>query len=225
MTASEGPDYAAERQAMVDTIAAYVLLSADRIDRARLDDRVMAAMAKVRRHDFVPVELRPVAYANTPLPIGCGKTISQPFIVALMTDLLGIEPGDRVLEIGTGLGYQAAVIAELAAEVYSVELIEELAEEGRRRLAAAGYRNIQVRVGDGSLGWPQHAPFDKVIVAAAPELIPPALIQQLKPGGRMVIPAGLEEAQQLLRVDKDADGRTAAREVIPVRFARLITSH
>jgi protein-L-isoaspartate(D-aspartate) O-methyltransferase len=225
MSASEGPDFRAERQAMVDVIAAYVLLSADQIDRARLDDRVMAAMAKVRRHDFVPFELRPVAYANTPLPIGCGKTISQPFIVALMTDLLGIEKGDKVLEIGTGLGYQAAIAAELAAQVYTVEIIEELAGEGRRRLLAAGYENIQFRVGDGSLGWPQHAPFDRIIVAAAPELIPPALLQQLKPGGRMVIPAGLEDDQRLLRVDKDESGRTTTHEVIPVRFAGLITSH
>lgn len=225
MTESEGPDYTAERREMVEVIAAYVLLSADQIDRARLDDRVMAAMAKVRRHDFVPFELRPVAYANTPLPIGCGKTISQPFIVALMTDLLGIEEGDKVLEVGTGLGYQAAVVAELAAEVYTVELLEELAQEGRSRLSAAGYDNIRFRVGDGSLGWPQHAPYDKIIVTAAPELIPPALLQQLKPGGRMVIPAGLEDEQQLLRVDKDQDGRTTTREVIPVRFSRLITSH
>ena len=225
MSASEGPDYATEREAMVEVIAAYVLLSADQIDRARLDDRVMAAMAKVRRHDFVPVELRPIAYANTPLPIGCGKTVSQPFMVALMTDLLGIEEGDRVLEIGTGLGYQAAILAELAEQVYTVELLEELAQEGRQRLTSAGYGNIQVRVGDGSQGWPEHAPFDKMIVAAAPELIPPALIQQLKPGGRMVIPAGLEDEQQLMCVDKDENGRLHTKEIIPVRFASLITSH
>ena len=225
MSASEGPDYAAEREAMVEVIAAYVLLSADQIDRARLDDRVMAAMAKVRRHDFVPVELRPIAYANTPLPIGCGKTVSQPFMVALMTDLLGIEEGDRVLEIGTGLGYQAAILAELAEQVYTVELLEELAREGRQRLTSAGYENILFRVGDGSQGWPEHAPFDKMIVAAAPELIPPALIQQLKPGGRMVIPAGLEDEQQLMCVDKDENGRLHTKEIIPVRFASLITSH
>lgn len=225
MPESEGPDYTAERQAMVEMIAAYVLLSADQIDRARLDDRVMAAMAKVRRHDFVPFELRPIAYANTPLPIGCGKTISQPFMVALMTDLLGIEEGDRVLEIGTGLGYQAAILAELAEQVYTIELLEELAREGRRRLISAGYENILFRVGDGALGWSEHAPFDKMIVAAAPELIPPALIQQLEPGGRMVIPAGLEDEQQLMCVDKDETGRLHTKEIIPVRFARLITSH
>jgi protein-L-isoaspartate(D-aspartate) O-methyltransferase len=225
MPTSNAPDYAAERQEMVEVIAAYVLLSAEQIDRARLDDRVMAAMAKVRRHDFVPVELQPIAYANIPLPIGCGKTISQPFIVALMTDLLEIEAGDRVLEIGTGLGYQAAVLAELAERVYTVELVEELAREGRQRLTAAGYENIRFRVGDGSQGWLEHAPYDRVIVTAAPELIPPALLQQLKPGGRMVIPAGLEDAQQLLRLAKDESGRTTTREVIPVRFSRLITSH
>jgi len=225
MPESEGPDYTAERQAMVDVIAAYVLFSAEQIDKSRLDGRVMAAMRKVRRHDFVPLELRPIAYENTPLPIGCGKTISQPFIVALMTDLLEIQEGDRVLELGTGLGYQAAIVAELARQVYTVEIIEELAGEARRRLTAAGYDNIEFRLGDGAQGWPEHAPFDRMIVTAAPELIPPALIQQLRPGGRMVIPAGLEDEQQLMCVDKDETGRLHTREIIPVRFSSLITSH
>ena len=225
MAEPEGPDYAAERQAMVDVIAAYVLFSAEQIDKSRLDGRVMAAMRKVRRHDFVPLELRPIAYENTPLPIGCGKTISQPFIVALMTDLLEIQEGDRVLELGTGLGYQAAIVAELAGRVYTVEIIEDLAREARRRLTAAGYDNIEFRIGDGGQGWLEHAPFDRIIVTAAPELIPPALIQQLKPGGRMVIPAGLEDDQKLMRVDKDETGKLHTKEIIPVRFSNLITSH
>jgi protein-L-isoaspartate(D-aspartate) O-methyltransferase len=225
MPEPQGPDYTAERQAMVDVIAAYVLFSAEQIDKSRLDGRVMAAMRKVRRHDFVPLELQPIAYENTPLPIGCGKTISQPFIVALMTDLLEIREGDSVLELGTGLGYQAAILAELAQRVYTVEIIQELALEAQHRLNAAGYENIQFRLGDGAQGWPEHAPFDRMIVTAAPELMPPALIQQLKPGGRMVIPAGLEDEQQLMCVDKDEAGRLHTREIIPVRFASLITSH
>jgi protein-L-isoaspartate(D-aspartate) O-methyltransferase len=173
----------------------------------------------------VPVELQHVAYANIPLPIGHGKTISQPFIVALMTDLLDLQPDDRVLEIGTGLGYQAAVLAELVDRVYSVEIIEELGREGERRLHQAGYDGVQVKIGDGGQGWPEHAPFDKVIATAAPELIPPPLIEQLKAGGRMIIPAGLEDQQQLLLVEKDLSGRVDTTEIIPVLFSRLITAH
>ncbi|MFQ5974129.1 MAG: protein-L-isoaspartate O-methyltransferase, partial [Alphaproteobacteria bacterium] len=152
-------------------------------------------------------------------------TISQPFIVALMTDLLELTEHDAVLEVGTGLGYQAAILAELADQVFTVEILEELAREGEQRLRGAGYNNIHVRIGDGSNGWPEHAPYDKVIVTAAPELIPPALINQLKPGGRMVVPAGLEDQQQLLVVSKDETGRVSTKEVIPVLFSRLITSH
>jgi protein-L-isoaspartate(D-aspartate) O-methyltransferase len=167
----------------------------------------------------VPVELRPYAYVNSPLPIGCDKTISQPFICALMTDLLEVRAADRVLEIGTGLGYQAAVLAGLAHTVYSVELVEALAAQAKRRLAT--YKNIVLRTGNGYYGWPEHAPFDKVIVTAAPDLIPPMLIQQLKAGGRMVIPAGLPETQKLLLVEKDADGRARTKEILRVRFSLL----
>lgn len=213
------------RHSMVEMIEVYVHLSRDRIDKDRLDDRVMAAMARVPRHRFVPAELQHVAYVDSPLPIGCGKTISQPFMVALMTDLLEVADGDAVLEVGTGLGYQAAILAEMAAKVYTVELIEELAREGERRLAAAGYDTIRFRIGDGSQGWPEHAPYDRVIVTAAAELIPPALLRQLKPGGKMVIPAGIEEQQQLLVVDKDAGGRVKTREIIPVLFSPMITAH
>ncbi len=225
MPRSDEPKFATQRQAMVDLIEIYVRLSADRTDKNRLDDRVMAAMARVPRHEFVPAELQHVAYADGPLPIGSGKTISQPFMVALMTDLLEIEANDTVLEVGTGLGYQAAILGELADQVYTIEILEELAREGELRLKRAGYDNIHFRIGDGSQGWPEHAPYDKVLVTSAPDLIPPALINQLKAGGKMVIPAGLEDRQKLLLVDKDEGGRATTREVIPVLFSRLITSH
>jgi protein-L-isoaspartate(D-aspartate) O-methyltransferase len=178
-------------------------------------------MERIPRHAFVPAELQAYAYANTPLPIGFDKTISQPFIVALMTDALDIEPGDRVLEIGTGLGYQAAIVASLARRVYSIEVIEELSHQARQRLGRLGLDNIELRIGNGRIGWPDQAPFDKIIVTAAPDLIPPSLIEQLKAGGRMVIPAGLPDAQQLILVEKDAQGRLATRELLPVRFSLL----
>jgi protein-L-isoaspartate(D-aspartate) O-methyltransferase len=181
----------------------------------------MNAMAKVPRHEFVPLELQPYAYDDTPLPIGYDKTISQPFIVAVMTDLIDVHPTDTVLEIGTGLGYQSAILAELARRVFSVELIEELARRARHRLARQGHANVEVKIGNGCHGWPEHAPFDKVIVTAAPELIPPALIYQLKPGGKMVIPAGLPDAQQLMLVEKDAGGSVSTREIFAVRFSLL----
>lgn len=213
------------RDEMVGIIAAYAEMSADKIGRAMFTDRVMEVMRKVPRHEFVPAELRHLAYIDSPLPIGYEKTISQPFIVALMTDLLDLKPDDKVLEIGTGLGYQSAILAELAARVCTVEIIEELAGEARKRLARMGYKNIEFRIGDGSSGWMQHAPFDKMIVTAAPDLIPPSLLIQLKPGGRMIIPAGIEDAQQLLLVEKDTNGRTRTKELIPVRFSTLVTSN
>ena len=225
MTEQEEIELAQLRLGMVSLIAAYVQLSGEQINKEKLDDRVMAAMRRVPRHDFVPIEMRPFAYADGPLPIGCGKTVSQPFMVALMTDLLELGEDERVLEIGTGLGYHAAVMAELAREVYSVEIIEELAEQARRRLEEGGYKNIRFRIGDGGQGWPDHGPYDKILVAAACELIPPPLLAQLKPGGRMVIPSGLEDAQQLLLVDKDGGGRITTQEIIPVLFAPLVVSH
>lgn len=182
------------------------------------------ALQTVPRHEFVPAELRAFAYVDSPLPIGFDKTTSQPFIIALMTDVLDPQPGDTVLEIGTGLGYQAAILAELAGQVYSVEIIEELAHSARRRLVDRGVENVRIRVGDGSLGWLEHAPFDKVLVAAAPELIPTALLSQLKSGGRMVIPAGLESAQKLIEVRKSPSGNLKTRELLAVRFSTLMTS-
>jgi protein-L-isoaspartate(D-aspartate) O-methyltransferase len=214
-------DFAPRRQSMIAEIAEQAIYASARIGKAAFSSRVMEVMDRVPRHAFVPVELLPYAYANTPLPIGFDKTISQPFIVALMTDLLDLQPGDKVLEIGTGLGYQAAIVATLAQKVYSIELIEELSLQARQRLRRLGFTNIELKIGNGCLGWPEHAPFDKVIVTAAPDLIPPALIDQVKPGGKLVIPAGLPDAQQLLLVDKDLDGRVHAREILPVRFSLL----
>nr|ALV86690.1 protein-L-isoaspartate O-methyltransferase [uncultured bacterium 51] len=214
-------DFAALRQTMVAEIAAHTIFLTGRLGKAALGRRAIEAMAKVPRHAFVRLELQAVAYADTPLPSGYGKTISQPFIVALMTDLLDLQPTDIVLEIGTGLGYQAAVLAELALRVYSVELIEELADDARHRLARQGYGNVEVRTGDGRAGWPEHAPFDKIIVTAAPDLVPPSLIYQLKPGGKMVVPAGLPDEQQLLLLEKGSDGALSTREILPVRFSLL----
>jgi len=209
------------RQHMVLEIAAQTVLAGERIGKYNLDARVMEVMGKVPRHEFVPVEIQPYAYLNRPLPIGFDKTISQPFIVALMTDMLEIRKEDVVLEIGTGLGYQAAVLAELAHKVYSVEIIEALAQQAAKRLSRAGYTNVEIKVANGSHGLPEHAPYDKVMVTAAPDLIPPALINQLKPGGRMMIPAGLSDNQQLILVEKSANGRLSTKEILPVRFSQL----
>ena len=220
---SNEDQFAILRRTMVEQVALHADHVGDKTGRAPIAHPVMEAIGRVPRHAFVPVEMALYAYLDSPLPIGCGKTISQPFIVALMTDLLELGADDRVLEIGTGLGYQAALLAELAAEVFTVELIEELAESGRRRLGEQGYGNVQFRVGDGSLGWPDHAPFDRIIATAAPDLIPGALLQQLKPGGRMVIPAGLEDDQRLLLVTKDEGGRFETEEILPVRFSQLMS--
>jgi len=209
------------RQHMVLEIAAQTVLAGERIGKYNLDARVMEVMGKVPRHDFVPVEIQPYAYLNRLLPICFDKTISQPFIVALMTDMLEIRKEDVVLEIGTGLGYQAAVLAELAHKVYSVEIIEALAQQAAKRLSRAGYTNVEIKVANGSRGLPEHAPYDKVMVTAAPDLIPPALINQLKPGGRMMIPAGLSDNQQLILVEKSANGRLSTKEILPVRFSQL----
>ena len=219
----ETSDYAALRRQMIETIAIHALHVGNAIGEQGLGTRVMEVMGRVARHEFVPAELRPHAYIDHPLPIGFGKTISQPFMVALMTDLLDVQASDSVLELGTGLGYQAAVLADLAEQVYTVEIIGELALAARSRLEDLGYANVEVRLGDGSKGWPEHAPFDKVIVTAAPELVPPSLITQLKPGGRMVVPAGLEDDQRLMLVEMDDAGNVKTREVLPVCFSPLVT--
>jgi protein-L-isoaspartate(D-aspartate) O-methyltransferase len=211
----------AQRQHLMAAIRVHSQLAAATTGKPDLDDRVMNAIAKVPRHEFVPAEVQPMAYANVPLPIGHGKTISQPFIVAMMTDLLELRRDDWVLEIGTGLGYQAAVLAELAGAVYSIELIEDLAQSAKRRLDQQGYTNIRLRVGNGFHGWAEHAPFDKIIATAAPDLIPPPLLYQLKRGGRMVLPVGLPDDQHLIVVDKDRDGRITTKELLQVRFSLL----
>ena len=182
-------------------------------------------MNSVPRHEFVPPELQVFAYMDQPLPIGYGKTISQPFMIALMTDLLDIQAKDSVLEVGTGLGYHTAVLANLARAVYSVEIIQELARDAESKLSEQGYTNVELKIGDGSYGWPEHSPFDKIIVTAAPELIPASLLNQLKPGGKMVLPAGIKDAQQLMLVDKDAKGSLKIKEVLGVIFTPLITTH
>jgi len=217
--------YAELRREMVEQIARHAQLAARETGKAYLSETVMEVMKAVPRHEFVPVELRAFAYSDSPLPIGYDKTISQPFIVALMTDLLDLQPTDRVLDVGTGLGYQAAILAKLVDRVYTVEILEELAEGARRRLADQGSINVELRIGDGSRGWPEHAPFDKILVAAAPDLIPTPLLDQLKPGGKMVIPAGIEDAQQLMLVEKNEKGQLNVEEILPVRFSSLVVSH
>ena len=214
-------DYEVLRQHMLAEISAGTFHVSALIGKTALDERVMTAMGKVPRHEFVPIELRLYAYANVPLPIGFDKTISQPFIVALMTDLLDISADDAVLEIGTGLGYQAAILAQLARKVYSIEIIEELGREAKQRLNRQGCTNIELKIANGYHGWSEHAPFDKVIVTAAPDLIPPPLIHQLKAGGKMVVPAGLPDAQQLVLVEKDRNGRVTMREILQVWFSQL----
>ena len=225
MSDTDEPDLVKCRQAMVMIIAGYASFCVEEIGKDRLAARVMEAMARVPRHQFVPVELQEWAYDDMPLPIGCGKTISQPFMVALMTDLLMIEEHDKVLEIGTGLGYQTAILAQLAGQVFSVEIIEELAREGELRLRATGCDNVHLRIGDGSRGWVEHAPFDKIMVTAASELVPQRLLEQLKPGGKMVLPVGVEDNQKLVVVEKGVDHQVRTRELIAVRFSPLIISH
>jgi protein-L-isoaspartate(D-aspartate) O-methyltransferase len=206
---------------MIAVIAAQAVFSTGETGKAAIAARVLETMGKVPRHEFVPAELRAYAYVDSPLPIGCGKTISQPFIVALMTDLLDPKPEDAVLEIGTGLGYQAAILSGLVKKVYSVEIIEQLAQQAKQRLTRQRFPNIELRIANGYYGWPDHAPFDKIIVTAGADLVPPPLLQQLKPGGRMVMPTGLPDSQQLLLIEKDSAGRTKMKEILRVRFSLL----
>ena len=212
--------YDTPRRLMVEEIAALARETRFETGRSAFSGRVMAAMAKVPRHEFVPDGEKRNAYANRPLSIGQGQTISQPYIVALMTDLLEVKPGDRVLEIGTGSGYQAAVLSELAGTVYTVEIIEALAREARERLK--GYRNVIARTGDGYQGWVEHAPFDGIMVTAAPREVPQPLIDQIRPGGRLVVPVGGQAlGQSLLLIEKQPDGKIVRRNVLAVRFVPL----
>ena len=187
------------------------------------DQRVIQAMLTVPRHEFVPEHNRRFAYSDMPLPIGHGQTISQPYVVALMTDLLDVDADDVVLEIGTGSGYQAAVLAELVQRVYTIEIIDELARGAEALLLRLGYENVFVKSGDGYFGWPENGPFDAIIVTAAPSHVPPPLIEQLKPGGKMVIPVGpVFTVQNLLLIEKQEDGSVQQRSILPVRFVPLI---
>jgi protein-L-isoaspartate(D-aspartate) O-methyltransferase len=188
-----------------------------------MSPQVRAALAKVERHRLVPPGQAAAAYRNHPLPIGSGQTISQPYIVALSTDLLSLRPDSVVLDVGTGSGYQAAVLAEIASQVLSVEILPALGNEARQRLRDLGYGNIEVRIGDGYAGWPEKAPFDGIVVTAAAPRLPQALVEQLRPGGRMVIPLGGEgEVQHLVLITKRADGGYDERKILPVRFVPLV---
>ena len=218
--------YARERAALLQEIAAMARDTGAETGRPAFSARVMAAMGKVPRHRFVPASYGPLAYANRPLPIGHGQTISQPYIVALMTDLLDVKPGDAVLEIGTGSGYQAAVLAELVDRVYTIEIVEPVGKNAAALLQRLSYKNIETRIGDGYNGWPERAPFDAIIVTAAAPHVPPALVAQLKPGGRMVIPVGAESEVQFLHVMvKRADGSISTQRSLPVRFVPLTRSN
>jgi protein-L-isoaspartate(D-aspartate) O-methyltransferase len=210
------------RRHMVDVITIHADLSSEEIGKSMLDERVLDVMRELPRHLFVPAAVAAAAYEDMPLPIGFNKTISQPFMVAVMTDLLDLQPGDKVLEVGTGLGYQTAILARLAGRVWSVEIVEEFVTEAEARLELLGIQNAKLRVGDGSRGWAEHAPFDKILVAAAAKELPTALIGQLKPGGRLVMPLGPAEAQHLTLVEKRADG-IQRRELMEVRFSELET--
>jgi protein-L-isoaspartate(D-aspartate) O-methyltransferase len=218
--------YRGLRAGLIEEIRADVKLTSERIGRARLTDRVLQAMLKVPRHEFVPDRLRPYAYENRPLPIGFGQTISQPYIVAVMTDLMDASEDATVLEVGTGSGYQAAVLAECVKQVYSIEIIEELGREAASRLERLGYRNVEVRTGDGYYGWKEKAPFDAIMVTAAASHIPPPLIEQLKPGGRMIIPIGSAfMTQHLMLVEKDPGSKIKTRQLLPVAFVPLTGGH
>lgn len=214
----------AERADMVKEIATIAAGTGAASGRHTLDPRVMAVMGQVPRHEFVPEAQKPYAYHNRPLPIGHGQTISQPYIVGLMTDLLMAKPGDTVLEIGTGSGYQAAVLAGLVKAVYTIEIIEPLGRQACDRLKRLAYQQVACKVGDGYYGWKEHAPYDAIVVTAAASHVPPPLIRQLKPGGRMVIPVGAQfMTQYLLLVEKAADGAVSTRQILPVKFVPLVS--
>ena len=219
-------DYAAPRRLMLKAIARLTSLTAESTGVEAIDPAVTAAIERALRHEFVPEAARSSAYANRPLPIGHGQTISQPYIVALMTHLLGARPDGRVLEIGTGSGYQAAVLAELGAHVHTIEIVEPLAREADRRLARLGYDDVRTRLGDGYYGWPEAAPFDAIIVTAAAAHVPPPLVEQLAPGGVLVIPVGEPfSVQMLLLVRKQENGEVSVRQILPVRFVPLTGGH
>jgi protein-L-isoaspartate(D-aspartate) O-methyltransferase len=219
-------DYTQQRQQMIDDIGAYVGTTVKAINKKSIDPAIMQVMATIPRHEFVPPDMRARAYDNEPLPIGYGQTISQPYIVALMTQLLQPQPEHRVLEIGTGSGYQAAVLSPLVKQVYSIEIVEQLGKSAKQLLTRLGYDNIETRISDGYDGWPEQAPFDDIIVTAAISHIPPPLVQQLKKGGRMLIPVGTRfQTQYLTLVEKDLQGAITTRQVLPVYFVPFTGGH
>jgi len=223
---THGGEFDAARHRMVEEVLSDAAGTSSYSGRAAFSPNVIASMDKVERHLFVPADLASSAYLNRPLPIGYGQTISQPYIVALMTEVMRIGAGDKVLEIGTGSGYQAAVLAEITKSVYSIEIIKPLGEQAGERLKTLGYRNVETRVGDGYYGWPEAAPFDAIIVTAAVSHVPPPLIKQLKPGGRIVIPLGTQfMTQYLMLVEKQQDGSVRTRQILPVRFVPLTGGH
>jgi protein-L-isoaspartate(D-aspartate) O-methyltransferase len=211
------------RRHMVEVIDVQFDLLSEEIGKSRMGDRLRSALLKVPRHLFVPSELAALAYQDRPLPIGFDKTVSQPFIAALMIDLLDVQVDDAVLEVGTGLGYQAALLAELCRHVWSIEVVEEFVEAAQVRMAALGYGNVTLRVGDGTRGWEDAAPFDKIMVTAMASEPPPRLLEQLAPGGRLVMPMGEDDAQQISVIEKHEDGSLTTRKVMPARFTRLET--
>ena len=222
----QADDFVQQRQRMVREIEDMVAYTADYIGKTQLDQRVMKAMATVPRHRFVPDEISSYAYVNSALPISHGQTISQPYIVALMTDLAEVSKDSVVLEIGTGTGYQAAILAELVKHVYTIEIIAPLALEAKNRLQQLGYENITVKTGDGYHGWPDNAPFDAIVVTAGAEQVPAPLVEQLKPGGRMVIPlGGQQSAQTLTVIEKNEQGKTIQHDILPVGFVPLTGGH
>ena len=219
-------DFKRQRHALVGIIKTHVMATSDFLNQKSLDERVFDAIRKVPRHEFVPDSQRPYAYENWPLSIGYGQTISQPYIVAVMTDLLKLKKTDRVLEIGTGSGYQAAILAELADSVYTIEIIEELGRQAAENLKRTGYGAVHTRIGDGYYGWETEAPFDGIIVTAVASHIPPPLLKQLKPGGRMIIPVGAQfMTQYLVLVTKDANEKITTRQILPVSFVPLTGKH
>jgi len=223
---SAADEYLTERLHLIQLIEQDVKATSAYLKKEALDPRVLEVMATVPRHEFVPDELKSYAYRNTPLPIGHGQTISQPYIVAIMTDLLAAKPDSKVLEIGTGSGYQAAIMAELVSQVFSIEIIKPLGELATDRLKRLGYDKIKTKIGDGYYGWEEHAPFDAIIVTAAASHVPPPLIKQLKIGGRMIIPVGSQfMAQELLLIYKEEGGKIITRQILPVRFVPLTGRH
>jgi protein-L-isoaspartate(D-aspartate) O-methyltransferase len=218
--------YAKQRDALVRTIERHVRETSGYLGRATLTPEVVEALRKVPRHEFVPDRLRSQAYEDRPLPIGHEQTISQPYIVAIMTDLLDLEPGCKALDIGTGSGYQAAILAEICDSVWTIEIVEALGLEARARLERLGYENVAVRIGDGFHGWPEQQPFDAIVVAAVADEEPPPLLEQLKPGGRMIIPIRSgRHGEQLVLVEKHDDGQYTRRKLLPVRFVPLTGDH